>query len=282
MKKYLPALSAVVLLFTTCKRNHSEPDENVLLAKVGTHQLFLNEVSANLEGKDAKDSLNVLYSLVEAWCREKVLLEEAVKAQVNSEEINTLVEKYKQSLFIDQLESKFISQKLDSSITDEEVLNYYKEKRAEYKLDGPIIKLLFVKIKKSNLDEKIFGPMWENPVGDQWLLLQKYCADHAESQILNGDKWYKWNEIKDNFPDDLININKLTKGMKQSFKQKDLLYFVRVYDLVRPNEEPPLSFVKEQALRSILYTKKIKALEEYKKELYEKALREKNVHIFVQ
>ena len=281
-KSLLKALFFSIVLLD-CKKPSYSSEENKLIAKVGKHTLYYSDLvsrlnSGNLENKD---SLNMLYSLAELWCRDMVFLDEAKKAVKSNEEIEALIEDYRNSLLIDKYETQILQEKVDTNVTDNELMDFYIEKRGEYKLDGPIIKILYVKIKKSNLDEKIFKPLWENPTKAQFSMLQKYCADHAEDQILSVDKWQKWNEIKDAFPSHLINFNKLIKGMQQTYKDHDLLYYVKVIDLVKPNEDPPLSFVKEQAFKSILHIRTLKSLEERKKQLYLSALKSKEINIYL-
>jgi hypothetical protein len=69
-----------------------------------------------------------------------------------------LVEDYRNSLILDAFEENLFNQKIDSSISDQEYLDYYNQKKAEYKLESPILRMMFVKILKQNLDQKIFQP----------------------------------------------------------------------------------------------------------------------------
>jgi hypothetical protein len=76
----------------------------------------------------------------------------------SNEEIDKLVEDYRNSLILDAFEENLFNQKIDSSISDQEYLDYYNQKKAEYKLESPILRMMFVKILKQNLDQKIFQP----------------------------------------------------------------------------------------------------------------------------
>ncbi len=276
-------LISLSIFYFGCKRENNLAQENKLIASVGSHELYLRDLSerTDLVSEEGKDSISTLYSRAEYWTREIVFLDNAKNVIKNTSEIDKLVESYRNSLLIDQFERLILKEKTDTIVTDEELMKYYNERRGEYKLDGAILKMMYVIIKKSNIDEKFFKPLWMNLRPNQIGVLQKYCSDHAEDYRLNGDKWQKWNDIKEVFPSNIIQLNKLFKGMQQLFKDKDLFYYIKVIDLVKPNEEPPLSFVKEQAINSILYIKKNKILENRKKQLYEDAVKAKKVNIFV-
>ncbi|NOT36962.1 MAG: peptidyl-prolyl cis-trans isomerase [Saprospiraceae bacterium] len=271
------------ILIVSCKNQNSLSSDDKVIARACNKELKFSEVKNLLyiNGTDLKDSVKLLYSLAENWASEACFIEQAKKIIGEPQRIDELVDNYRNSLYLDEYEKKLKREKTDSSITEEEFRKYYQEKRGEYKLDGPILKLMYVKINKKQLDEKIFLPLWNLTGKDQIQVLQKYCSDFAEEHIINGDKWQKWNEINDIIPQKIIDINKLSKGLQQRYENKDHYYFIKVFDIVRPNQEPPLSFVKEQATRSILHMKKMDILESNKKAIYDKALSSKQIYIYV-
>lgn len=267
----------------SCNKNKETTPEDIVIARACNKELRLSEVRGLLyfNKEDPKDSIRALHSLAENWCSDACFIAQAKSEIGYNVKIEELVENYKNSLYMDEYERRITKEKTDSTISDDEFMKYYQEKRGEYKLDGPIIKLMYVKIKKKDLDEKVFLPLWNSPNRDQIQLLQKYCSDYAEEYITNGEKWQKWNEINNIFPSRIIDIQRLQKGMQQKYTDKDLYYFLKVYDIVRPNQEPPLSFVKEQAARSILHIKRTKHLEERKKTIYDNALKSKAIDIYI-
>ena len=276
----------VILLISICCgcRNSGKAIEgDKILAKAGDNVLYLSDFNkeGNIYFNSGKDSIAALYAYAENWCRDQVFQIEARNRIGNSNEINELVESYRSSLYSDALEKIILKESHDTSVTENELIQYYQENRNEYKLDGPILKLRYAIFKKNSVDEKTFVKLWNSDEMNGSALLQKYCSDHAEDYKLNGDRWIKWNDVKESFPKSIININKLTKKTQQVVRTKDLYYYIRIFDLVRPNEELSLSFVREQAIKSILYLKKFKQLENKKKQLYEKAFKDKSINILV-
>jgi len=55
---------------------------------------------------------------------------------------------------------------------------------------------------------------------------------------------------------------------------------LRIFDIVKPNQDPPMSFIKDKATKAILYQRKSKSIESIRKSLYDKALTEKQIEIF--
>ncbi|MCC6816776.1 MAG: hypothetical protein IT267_10215 [Saprospiraceae bacterium] len=276
-------LLLIILASFNCNSKKNLVSEDIVIAEACGKELKYSEVADLLYYNESvlKDSIKTLYIIAENWARDVCFIEEAKQKIGDSKNIDELVEKYRNSLYLDQYENFINNQKPDTSITEEEYYKYYQEKRGEYKLDGPIIKLQYVMIKKSDLDEKIFNPLWNDETGSQIQLLQKYCSNYASEQIVNGDKWNKWSEIRNLFPEKIIEINKLAKGLKRRYEDKTHYYYLKVFDLVESNQEPPLSFVKEQATRSILHIRKTHLLEDKKSKIFEQALKSKSINIFV-
>ena len=266
-----------------CRNGKQAEGDDKVIAKTEGHTLYWSDYKKNagIYLSADNDSLASLYSYAERWCRDMVFLEEAVRNTGSSAMIEELVDAYRKSLYADAYEKAITGESKDTTVSEAELTQYYQEKRGEYKLDGPIVKIIFAVFKKDDLDEKTFLPLWKDAGTSASPLLQKYCSDHAEDFRLNGDKWQRWSEVGMALPSGLIDIGKLNKKSQQTFKHKDLIYFVKVNDLVKSNEDPPLSFVRDQAVKSILHIRKQRLLESKKKELYEIAVKNKTVNILV-
>lgn len=269
-----------------CKSKNSESTSEGssvnLLAKYKNEKLEFADIEPLLPVfQSSEDSVQFISVLVEKWIRNKVYLEEAKSNFKSNEEIDKLVEDYRNSLILDAFEENLFNQKIDSSISDQEYLDYYNQKKAEYKLESPILRMMFVKILKQNLDQKIFNPLWEKPDGARLLQLQKYCQNNAEVSMLQMDKWNKWNDIKEIMPSKFVNLNTLQSGLNREFADFKYNYFLKIRELVKPNETPPLSFFKIQATKSILHDRKEKIIEQAKSKLYERELKNKSIQNFV-
>ena len=104
-----------------------------------------------------------------------------------------------------------------------------------------------------------------------------YCQNNADICYLNPQKWYKWDEIAQHLPSKFISENTIESGITRDFADFNHSYKVRFYEVVRPNQDPPLSFFKDQATQAIFHLRKIKLLERIKNELYESELKNKHI-----
>ncbi len=253
-----------------------------MLAEFKDKKLTLGMVAASLPAfADAADSLRQLNLIAENWLKERAFLDLANSEIGDNAEIDALVEDYRSSLILDAYEEKLLSTSLDSNVSEEELLQYYDQKKGEYKLDDPILRLLYVKIPKAGFDSKVFGILWEKAESSKAQEMLKYCQNNADQFLLQPAKWYKWKEVSDILPSRFVSLSTMFTGMQREFADFKYFYFIKVKEIVRPNERPPISFFSLQAKKSILHERSKKILEKARQVQYEKQLGAKDARILV-
>ncbi|MBK9270607.1 MAG: hypothetical protein IPM48_03330 [Saprospiraceae bacterium] len=250
--------------------------EEPVLAEFDEQKLKLGQISALFPAfENEEDSIRFLSQYVEKWLKDLSYLEKAKKELTTSPEIESLVEDYKNSLLLNAYEEKIIATSLDTQVTEKEILDYYNQNKGEYKLDETILRLLYVKIPKSAYDSKVFSPLWNKPDGQNFNELQKYCQNNAEFFILQSDKWYKWNDINDLLPTKFISQSSIFTGMQREFADFKYHYLIKIKEVVRPNEQPPISYFSMKAEKSILHDRSKQLIEKEKTLQYENMLNQK-------
>ncbi|MBK7810773.1 MAG: hypothetical protein IPI50_05940 [Saprospiraceae bacterium] len=266
---------------TKCKdknniENMEDLFEDPIVAEFKDQKLKLSDISSMMpQFESSSDSIQFLSHYSEKWLKDLSFLEKAKMESTSTPEIDALVEDYKNSLLLTKYEEKLINSSIDSQVTEKELLNYYDQKKGEYKLDESIIRLMFVKISKSGFDEKAFDPLWNKSNDKNQNELLKYCQNNAELFLLQPDKWYKWKEIADILPSKFISQANLHSGMQREFADFKFHYFIKIKEVVRPNEKPPISYFSMQAEKSILHDRAKNLIEKEKQIQYEKMLNQK-------
>lgn len=288
MKISAPIIGFLLALLaqTSCKNNSGDAADltggDPVLAEFKDKKLTLGMVAASLPAfADAADSLRQLNLIAENWLKERAFLDLANSEIGDNAEIDALVEDYRSSLILDAYEEKLLSTSLDSNVSEEELLQYYDQKKGEYKLDDPILRLLYVKIPKAGFDSKVFGILWEKAESSKAQEMLKYCQNNADQFLLQPAKWYKWKEVSDILPSRFVSLSTMFTGMQREFADFKYFYFIKVKEIVRPNERPPISFFSLQAKKSILHERSKKILEKARQVQYEKQLGAKDARILV-
>jgi hypothetical protein len=276
----------VLSALSSCKNESGEgaglTGSDPVLAEFKEKKLTYGMVASSLPAfTDAADSLRHLNFVAENWLKEQSFLDLARSEIVNNAEIDALVEDYRTSLILDEYEEKILSTSLDSNVSENELLQYYDQKKGEYKLEDPILRLLYVKIPKAGFDSKVFGQLWEKAEGSKAQEMLKYCQNNADQFLLQPAKWYKWKEVSDILPSRFVSLSTMFSGMQREFADFKYHYFIKVKEIVRPNERPPISFFSLQAKKSILHERSKKILEKARQTQYEKKLGAKDARIMV-
>lgn len=271
-----------LLCLAGCKNETSDLSSNPdqILVQYGERKLKFKELEESIpEELQGEDSLQFINNFIDRWLKDQILIKDAYSELKQLDEINHLVEKYKDELLLLKYEEKLISEKLDTVISDAELVRYYNSNKSNYKLESTIFRFVMVKANKPVSDSRKLDQLWGNLNQGSLQALNIYCQNNAEICFLNSAKWYQWDDIKSYIPNRFLQEKNINEGLNRDFADFNHSYKIRFFEVVRPHEDPPLSFVRDQAKKAILHQRKIKLLETYKAERYENELKEKRIQI---
>lgn len=262
---------------TTAASSTTDDTDDVVVATANAKTLRLSEVKSILpEGVSLEDSTLLTNAYIERWVRDALMLAEAEKNVPKDLNIDQLVRDYRASLILHNYEQLLVEQSLDSIITEVELNEYYEKNKDQYQLESNIIRFHFIKVSNNAPRLDKLKQWWE--VGDQKKLIE-YCMTHAESFMLKDSVWKKEEDVAAEFPKGTFNSRDLSSKKDITLKEGEFLYFLRVFDFKPQKEIAPLDYIRGQATKFILHTRKIKLLEAKKEELYEKAMKKQEIKI---
>lgn len=279
----VPVLWIFALLFlASCKNEDAKQiqEEDYVLVRYGDRQLLYSDISAQLGDEiNQRDSQVLVGNYIDKWIKDQVMIREARDQIKDQAEIDKLTEDFRNDLYQLKYEEKLIAEKLDTLISDAELMEYYKSNKSRYKLESTIFRFIFIKANKPLADAKSLENIWKNQTSRNFQLLNIYCQNNAEICFLNPDRWYKWEEIKEYIPAKYLSEKNIQAGTSREFADFNFVYKMKFFEVVRPNQDPPLSFLREQATQAILHQRKIRLLDKIKSELYERELKNKKINI---
>ena len=280
----LLVISLFLTLLAACTSNESsETKTDKVLATVYTKNLYLSELEGMVpDGSTPEDSIMLVNAYVERWVRESLLMHEAEKNIPKDLHIDELVRDYRASLIRHNYEKLVIELQLDSTITDQQLKEYYETNKEQYKLEDPIIRCQFIKLPVNSPDADSRDSWWKNPNDENFKKLLDYCSKFATMYMLDDSTWYKAPEIFSQMPKGMISENNLQAKRDYSFSDDQFRYLLRVNEVVQKNTLPPMSYVSDQASKVILHQRRLKLLETKKEEMYERETRKNNIQIFTQ
>jgi hypothetical protein len=268
------------LLIISCKNTKTPvaQQDDPLLVSYADKQLKYSDVLEHVGVEiNEQDSQMVVSNFIDGWIKDQVLIKEA-KAQIKDQsEIDKLTEDFRNDLLLLKFEEQLIKSKLDTVISDQELIAYYQSNKSRYKLESTIFRFIFIKANKPIADPKNLENIWKTQNASNLQMLNIYCQNNADICFINPDRWYKWEEIKQYIPSKFLSENSIHGGTSKDFADVNYAYKIKFFEVVRPNQDPPLSFLREQATQAILHQRKIQLLDRIKAELYEQELKEKKI-----
>ncbi|MEM8906263.1 MAG: hypothetical protein AAGD05_00325 [Bacteroidota bacterium] len=274
-------LAGLCLGVWACQPTEEQPTDNDrLLAQVFNKSLFHSELEGMVPPNSSpEDSALIANAYIEKWVRESLLMHEAERNIPKDLNIDELVRDYRASLIRHNYEQLLIELQLDSTITDDELAFYYAKNKAQYQLEYPILRCLFIKIPQGAPDIDQLQTWWEdNQMEESYTKIVDYCSKNAAVYVLNDSMWYKMEDIASQIP--VNDRKKLSSKRELALEDENFQYFIRVLETISERQIAPLPYVKNQISKVILHKRKIKLLDEKREEMYERETRRNNVKIF--
>ena len=282
----MPCFRAIWIVFslvfalglTACNSTKNNNGEEEVLAMVFDHMLAKKDIPSDLfQNSTEGDSIALTNAYVEQWIRKMLLLHEAEKRKPESLDIDKLVENYKQSLLINNLEKQVITEELDTSVRMAELQNIYDKTKEHYVQDFPIIRLTYIKIpEKAPMIDK-FYEKWKK---GEAMKMKNYLEKYATTAILGENTWWEWNEIQHRIDADILQRYSFQKPREIQKNIGEFEYFINIHEFVDKNEIAPLSFIEAQIQNMIIQKRKTSVMDDYLERLYEKEIKNKNIVIY--
>ncbi|MDX1408769.1 MAG: hypothetical protein R3330_11565, partial [Saprospiraceae bacterium] len=92
----------------------------------------------------------------------------------------------------------------------------------------------------------------------------------------------KVEEIESLMPAGTLSPQNMRRDRALTFTDDQYEYYLRILESVLSTEIAPLSYIREQAERYIMYTRKLERLEAIKEDLYREGMAGDQIKIFIQ
>ncbi len=284
----IPALCCALATALLCACSQSgtpsaEKTESALLAQVFDYKLYFDDIRDLIQGyANAEDSIQQVRSLTEHWVRDRLILVEAEKNFPKEANMNKLLEDYRQSLLRHFFEQRTIEERLDTVITENDLLRYYEANKEQHRLESGILRAYYFKFRKPiSRNDKILT-WWKTFPKFHYDDVLDYAAKHAKTNWNDSTQWHEMHMIIQLFPEGTLSPQSLRSN--RSIVREDGNYIHMLYPLEVYHERDiaPLTRVKPQAARYIIHQRELELLERIKKEIYDRDIQNQQVKIYTE
>lgn len=273
----------LLVFFSSC--NYFKPEAKPQsIARVNDSYLFKEDIKDLVPaGTSKEDSLVIVRNFIDRWASQKLLMNatEINLSTERQEEYNKLIRQYKIDLYTRAYIEEIVKTTVDTVVSDEELKEYYKENKENFKTDGTLVKLRYIHLSKDNPRyQTIRSKFFDYRKSDK-----KFWETYGmqfKSFVLNDSVWVEMNQIYKKLP--FISPDNRSEYISagKSIEKNDSLdiYLVKVTNVLEKNQVSPFEYVKPTLQQVILNNRKLELIKKFEKEITDDAIKSKKYEIY--
>ena len=277
--KYSFFFMAVAIL-SGCNKKDSA--DNRIVAEVGNKYLFATDVAKVIPADlEAEDSMAMADDYVNKWIKRQLLISKAEEnLSVDQKDLTRELEEYRNSLIIYRYKNELMKQRMDTTVSEAQILEYYEANRENFKLSKNIVKAIFVKTPEEFAQPEQLKAWCTNPSEEDIIELRDFCIQYAKSYDILTDSWIDFQLLAKNIPEQIEEPERFLKNNSFIELTADGYYYmVSIQDYKLKNELAPVEFVSDNIKNLIINRRKIDFLKEVENNVYTEGIRKNKFKI---
>ena len=279
----------IALLAVSCQMVHRVTDTaaelfgDAVVARVGEHRLMRSELAEYIPaGVSSEDSLGLAQQYIKAWAEELLFLDMA-ESRLSKEEqdVSKELEEYRRTLLKYRYEERYINERLDTLISDEEVRNYYQEHTDKFLVERPLLKARYMIIPADSRSLKKIKELMSSDDAMDAIAADSLAFTAALRYVDSSDNWMDAILLARDLGTDEVSMMKALKGRSIELKGDDgNLRVAWVVDIVQKGSPAPLDYCAERIKDVILSARKHELVAGLEQDLLKDALGKGKVVIY--
>ena len=272
----------IFLLFFSCD-NYFKNTSNVDLARVNDDYLSQSDVKDVLDtSSNSNDSTIIINNYINNWATNKLLINRALinLPEENQNNIQELVDNYKNEILINSYIDALIEKNMNLEVSKFELDSLYVKYKETFKLNEELFKIRFIYLSKVNPDINLFKSKLKRFNNDDLKYLDSLSFQFNRYSF-NDSVWRNKNEVFNQLPDlKKVNNYMLKKSNFIEIKDSLGLYLINIKDVLKSNQYAPLDYVSETLKRMIINSRKLKFIDQLRKDITTDAIKNKRFEIY--
>ena len=271
------------LLLASCNAISSLVHDDQVVAKVGQHKLYKSELERFIPNMiPAEDSARLAEQYINTWAMDLLYLDVAERELSKGEQdVSADLEDFRRSLLKYRYEQRYINDRLDTLVTDEQIRRYYEAHEADFELKRPVLKVRFVDVMKSSPNKDAILKMMTSQEYDDLQRADTLAKSTALRWFDSSDTWMDANDLAKMFGLDYTQLLSNLKGdmIRYEPEDRDDLMVAYVCD-IRRSGTAPLDYCAGRIRDILMSARKHDLMNSLERDLLENALESKQFVIY--
>tara|TARA_B100001741_G_scaffold266964_1_gene232988 strand:- start:1634 stop:2500 length:867 start_codon:yes stop_codon:yes gene_type:complete len=261
--------------------NKASQDE--LIARVNNNYLYKSDIdNLNIEFSSSYDSIIKVKSYINTWAKNYLFYEKALlNISISQKQIiDKLINNYKFDIYNNTYKENIVKYKIDTIITENQLIDYYKRNFSNFLLKEPLYKIRFIGLPRDNIDRKFISSRFTRFSNEDKVFLDSISFQFTES-FLNDSIWINKKTLLKIAP--FINPEKVLSIKKPQyfqFEQSLQLYLFKIEDYLKENEVSPFSHIKNSIRNLVFNQRKFEFLKKFDQDIINDAIENKKFEIY--
>ncbi len=284
MKKNLCLLFVLLSAISACT-SYNKSANRKAVAQVGDKYLYADQIPAinNNNGITAEDSISIARNYIDRWIRNVLIL---VKAEENlseeyQNEINTRLEETRSNLMIYQYEQQMMLQRMDTTVDEQEITEYYESHLQNFTLQNSIVKVIYLKLPVEAPNISRAKAWFRSDNQNDMQNMESYAYQFAEKYDDFGEAWISMNFLMRELPSNIDNESNFLRNHRfYETSDSAFYYFVNFRDFRLKGTVAPIEYARRDIKTIMLNNRKIEFLQELENGIYNEGIKNNSFRLF--
>ena len=259
------------------------PADGDPVARVGERVLTRQQLESYLpDGLPFEDSVALSAQYIRSWASEQLYVSVA-ESQLSAQELDVSaeLEQYRRSLLKYRYEQRYVSERLDTLVTEAQIAEYYERHKSAFTLTQPVLKVRFVDLLKDSPNVKVILKMIASDEYSDVELADSLARSSAMRFFDMSDRWIDATSLAKEFGTDAETmLSHLTGNTIRLESEEDgSLKVAHVVDICKSGPAP-VDYCAEHISELILSARKHSLLQTLEQSLLDDALAQEKYVIY--
>ncbi len=262
MRRIVHKIAIIVIVlpaFLSCRAISSFLNSDETVAEVGAEKLYRSELNRLIpKGIGKEDSVLLARRYINTWALDHIFLNIAEEQLSKSEkDVTKELEDYRKSLLKYRYEQLYVNERLDTSVSEDMVEEYYNANMEKFTLQRPVVKTRYLRIAKDSPSlAKIRNKMSSDEVQDL-VDADSLAYSSALKFATWGNEWVDITTLAREFSMDHVALTLLIRNRwVESIDTTGVLNLAYISEIIREGNVAPMEYCTPTIKDMIISTRK--------------------------
>ena len=230
-----------------------------------------------------EDSTSAVQSYIRQWARKELMAlraEESLTPEYKAE-VNRQLNEMRNNLLIYQYQHQMIIQKMDTTVTDNEVQDYYVSNLSTFTLTSNLVRALYIKVPEEMSELDRIRKLYRSQESDDIQELEDICTRFGLRFEDYNDEWIPFTQLLMEVPFESVDQEQwLARNSAVELKDDRFSYFMAIREYRLRNSVAPFEYIRGQIRTIILNNRRNDFLQKLEDGIYNEAMSNNTLKLY--